>query len=97
MKRVGMRKKNAALKGVEPWGGKDASGTPAQAQDIRDIKEGLAELNRTVQGLRSRENLRNQHTQRRHAARSLLATKPKQAARAPNQSPSGTTRNYLSA
>src|ERR1700716_2980747 len=44
--------KKAALEGVEPWGGKDASRPPAQVQDIQDIKEGLAELARTVQDLK---------------------------------------------
>jgi hypothetical protein len=45
----------AALKGVEPQKGKDASDPPAQVQgiqDIKDIKESLAELARTVQNLK---------------------------------------------
>ena len=46
------RVKKAALKGVEPWGGKDVSGPPTQAQDIQDIKESLAELTRIVQNLK---------------------------------------------
>ena len=49
------RVKMAALKGVEPQKGKDASDPPAQVQgiqDIKDIKESLAELARTVQNLK---------------------------------------------
>jgi hypothetical protein len=49
------RVKIAALKGVEPQKGKDASDPPAQVQgiqDIKDIKESLAELARTVQNLK---------------------------------------------
>src|ERR1700730_7849639 len=46
------RVKIAALKGVEPEKGKDASDPPAQVQGIQDIKKGLAELARTVQDLK---------------------------------------------
>src|SRR5271165_3322877 len=44
--------KNAALKGAEPDGGRDASDTPTQTQDIQDIKTSLAELARTVKDLK---------------------------------------------
>ena len=44
--------KTAALKGVEPQKGKDASDPPAQVQGIQDIKESLAELARIVQNLK---------------------------------------------
>src|SRR3981189_3776484 len=46
----------AALKGVEPQKGKDASDPPAQVQGIQDIKESLAELARTVQNLKEQGN-----------------------------------------
>jgi hypothetical protein len=44
--------KTAALKRVEPQKGKDTSDPPTQVQGIQDIKEGLAELARTVQNLK---------------------------------------------
>jgi hypothetical protein len=46
------RVKMAALKGVEPQGGKDASGPPTQAQDIQDIKATLTELTKKVQDIK---------------------------------------------
>ena len=44
--------KTAALKGVEPWGGKDASGPPTQAQDIQDIAAFIIAQNLVAPGLR---------------------------------------------
>lgn len=46
------RVKNAALEGAKPLGGKDASSPPTQAQDIKDIKAGLAELAKEFKDLK---------------------------------------------
>ena len=52
------RVKNAALEGIEDQGKQDASGLPAQVQDIQEIKDSLLALTKELKNLKEQGNPR---------------------------------------